>query len=68
MLRASNQTALQLGPLERATVLQALESLVRFATESHTTLFSQGFILESDINAPLDLLLAVLFDLVFLQA
>jgi hypothetical protein len=39
-----NQIALHLEPLERATLLQGLMSLVRLATERHPTLFTQGFI------------------------
>jgi hypothetical protein len=38
-----DQTVLQSGPLERATLLRGKISLVRSATESHPTLSVQGF-------------------------
>jgi hypothetical protein len=41
MPRASNQTALQSGLPERATLLQGLEFLVSLSTESHTTLYDR---------------------------
>jgi hypothetical protein len=54
MPRAECQTAPQLEPLERATLLQGQASLVRLASESLSTLFAQGFSLEFEkVNARL---------------
>ncbi len=63
MPRAGCQTAPQSEPLERATLLQGQASLVRLATESLSTLFAQGFLLEFEkINARLQLPSAALID------